>query len=387
MARREEYDLAKIRAQVKKKVDRERDPDEFRPPKAEEGKIYKYRFFILPPFRSGEKLSHATVASKTMEQFFIPTGAHFVDNKRHGCPRVIQEDSCAICQHAFDLMKETTDKDVRSKIAKDLLPATYYMVNIFFPNIDSNPEEIRGRVKWYNCPKTVFDMWMECLYRDSDGGDPESPEAFGLFYDELAAYTFELVVKKVGRGNNYEKSHFVTGAGITARPIARGKDGKVDESIIDKILAVRHDLFAKVPEVNQKDIARIASNLAAGGEFAENEAGGFDADETKQVKAAPKSKGIRPPVSSKSVQKPAPVVEDEQPPADDVPFDEGALAGEMPVDSAPVKSKPKVSKPVQKSEPVPDDEVVADAEGESADEPVGDSADDEVDSLLQQLRD
>ena len=183
MARTSKYDIHRIRKQVKDKVGKHSDPTEFRPPKAEDGAPpIQSRFFILPPFAEGDELATGN-AEQGMEEFFLRNGSHYIDNKRLGCPRVINEGKCDICQHGFDLMKETENKDERRDIAKRLLPGTYMMVNIYFPNIDKNPENLRGQVRWYNCPKTVFDMWEDCLFRDDDGGDPQEPLPFlgGIF--------------------------------------------------------------------------------------------------------------------------------------------------------------------------------------------------------------
>ena len=189
------YDINKIRQQVRKKVGKDQDPDEFKPPKADSEIAKKYRFFVLPP-------------TSNMETFFVPHASHYIDNSKIGCPRIINDEKCPICQHGFDLMQDVTSKDERSKIARNLLSSAYYMVNIYFPPIDPNPEELRGKVFFYNASKTVMDLWTNCLNRD-DAGDEQDPQAHGIFFDENDACLFQLAVKKAGFGNDYKESKFI----------------------------------------------------------------------------------------------------------------------------------------------------------------------------------
>ena len=379
MARRDKYDIHKIRDQVKKKVGKHSDPFEFKPPKAEDGKTpIKFRFYILPPFEEGDELATAA-AEQSMDEFFLRNGSHYIDNKRHGCPRVINDDGCGVCQHGFDLMSETTDRDQRRAIAQRLLPGTYYMVNIYFPNCKPNPEELRGQVRWYNCPKTVFDMWEDCLFRDDDGGDPQEPLPFGVFYDEENAYLFQLEVVKQGQGNNYGKSKFFVTESMQTRPLS-GKADAPDEAKIAEILAKRHNLFDKLPDVVPADIERVARNLSGDEGDEGDPGGGFDADETKpdDEKAATrkakeaerkskKKTGLKPNVAESSAKP-------KEEPADD-PDDLGDLVDEGP--SAPAEE------PVAGE--IPADEPPFEENESNSEKGAGD--DDDVDALLEQLGD
>src|SRR4051794_26319757 len=97
------YDIDAIRAQVRKKMGGGgKDPNEFRPPKAEDGKEVHYRFFILPGFSAGDTLS-AGEAARSMDLFFVDSGSHYIENKIWGCPRVIDGDPCELCDYAFGL--------------------------------------------------------------------------------------------------------------------------------------------------------------------------------------------------------------------------------------------------------------------------------------------
>jgi len=369
MSRSGKYDIHKIRNQVREKVGKKKDPTEFRPPKAEDGQpAIQFRFFVLPPFAEGDELATGP-ATQGMEEFFIRNGSHYLDNKRLGCPRVINDDECPICQHGFDLMKETEVKDQRRDIAKRLLPGTYYMVNIYFPNIDKNPEELRGQVRWYNCPKTVFDIWEDCLYRDDDGGDPQEPLPFGVFYDEEEAYLFRLEVVKQGQANSYTKSKFFLTESLQAVPIG-GKAGHPDHKKIIEILSKRHDLFDKVPDVSAADIEGVARNLTGDGD---DSSSGFDADETQDKKVVKERKtkkksGLKPAVSESSASTKTKVK-----PVDDV----DDLAG---LDEEPVK-EPVVGEVPADEEP-PFNEKEAEPEARE-----NDGDDDDVDALLDQLGD
>jgi hypothetical protein len=405
------YDIDTIRQQVKAKLKKGKDPTEFRAPKMDEGKTAKFRFYVLPPLQEGDVCNGGKlVCERSMELFAIPTGAHYIDNKRIGCPRIINEEECAICQYGFDLLSEvdgttTEGKKKRSEISKNLLPAQYHLVNLYFSEGDFNPEEVRGKVLWWNAPKTVVDTWLECLYRDDDGGDQLELLAYGIFFDECHACQFQLEVCKDGQMNSYKKSKFLPGK----RPIAIDKNTKkIDMKRIKEILDKRHNLWEKMPEINQEEVARVAAVLS-GRAAARSNAGGFDRDEeaaeetagetvqeaapVKAAKPVVKSVATKPvvkPVATKPVVKPV---------------------ATKPVATKPVATKPVATKPkkeeLPKEEPgeetypdedadlageVPADEVVAEEVTEEAAEAVveetadeSDAVDSEIDRMLGEL--
>jgi hypothetical protein len=142
------------------------------------------------------------------------------------------------------------------------MPATYYMVNIYFPNIKTNPEDLRGRVMFYNAPKTCCDMWVNTILRDGSG-DADDPQAHGAFFDENAGFMFELQILKNGRQNGYKTSKFVVGDGNPV-PFLKNEDGTPDKKGLLKLLEQRHDLWLKVEKPDQDKIKKIASVMIDG---------------------------------------------------------------------------------------------------------------------------
>lgn len=303
------YDVDAVRKKMQEKQgSRFKDPQEFRPPAAKDGETLRYRFFILPPMQQGDKCFDGQ-ASRSMDLFYLQNGSHWVNNKSHACPRVHDEEDCPFCQFGFDRMTETDDKDRRREIAKQWLPRTMYAVNIFFPKDGVNPDDVAGKVLWMNAPKQVFDLWEACVMSDSPG-DPSDPQAFGVFYDENAAYLFQLSISKKNKWNDYTKSKFLANV---KQPLVVDKAGKPVEQIIQKILANRHDLYTKFHARDKDELAKLAKSLTSG-EPQEGEAqdGGFDEDETKKPAAAPKTEKAppkaktAPPVIEEAVAAPAP---------------------------------------------------------------------------------
>ena len=305
------YDIEAIRQQVKKRLKREKDPTEFRPDKAKDGQTIKYRFYVLPPIQEGDTICDSKQTSKhSMSLFCLQSGVHWIENKQLGCPRVVNEEDCEICTYAFDLMKDIpagteVGKAERSKVRKALLPGEYSKVNIYFVYSDTNPESLRGQVLWFNAPKTVVDIWMACLYRDDDGGDPEEPLAYGVFFDEMCAPQFQLECTKNGDYNDYKTSKFLTSK---KRPIALLEDGSPDLKRIKLILAKRHNLFEKMPEVDHAEIRRIAANLAGKGVPVKN----FDQDENVEP-AKTKTKAKSEVSDERPVQSKKPKNDDDKP--------------------------------------------------------------------------
>ena len=259
------YDVKQIRQKMKEKKGYAKDPLQFIPPNVKDDDSVKFRFYILPPLREGENVFGGDVASKSMELFYIQNGDHWIDRRPYPCPKLHDGDDCPMCNLGFDLMNETTDRNERSAIARKHLPQTKYAVNIYFPNSKSVPEEYRGKTMWYNAPKTVLDIWEECIYKDAEG-DPEDPQAFGCFYDEEEAYLFQLEVVKNGEWNDYKKSKFLTNVG--KNPVS--KDTKA-------VLALRHDLYSKF---SPRDVEAIKGKVNS---FVNKEEDGFDEEEKSVV--------------------------------------------------------------------------------------------------------
>lgn len=256
------YDIEKIRRKMAAKVDgRRSDPFEFRPPKAKSEEVLKYRFYILPDLVKGDKVNGG-LASCDMDTFVVKHGQHWVNNKPHPCPRLFNDEECEMCQAGFDALAEIpkSDKAKRQAVVRQFLSSSVFAGNIYFPPIDPNPEELRGRVCWYNAPKQVFDMWYAALNRN-DGGDADDPEAHGVIYNPYGAFLFQLVAKKGGDYNEYKASKFIAAAG--AHPIVM-VGGKPDEAAIQKILDSRHDLFTKIEVPDPQKIHQLYQNIMHG---------------------------------------------------------------------------------------------------------------------------
>lgn len=377
------YDVEAIRKKIKQSMaGKFSDPDEFRPEKAKSAtEPVKYRFFVLPPLVEGDVLKSGKVARGMDSQFFVAHGNHWVNDKPYPCPRLAQTDRCPICDFGFDLLKDESVKNndaKRQAILKQWMPTQYFMMNIFFANFKENPEDLRSRVMFYNAPKTVIDVCTACLMRD-DAGDPESPEAFGVFYDENAAFPFELQVLKQGRNNSYKTSKFLA----TPRSIVRNNDGSMNPAGIAAALAARHNLHQKIEMPDMAKIQRVFEVMQNGDDSGFDGKAGFDADETT---AASPHAGKFDPNSGKSgvAAVPAKKVAVAPKPVAKKPLGEEEDVATL-VETAAVK-KPAVS-PTKKAVPA-SVEPLADEMPIESDEGSGDGVDkDEIDNLLGQLDD
>jgi len=269
------YDVDQIRKKMQeKKGSRFKDVNEFRPPKAKEGEKLRYRFFVLPPLKKGDDCADGK-ASRSMDLFYVQNGSHWVNNKSHACPRVHDEEDCTMCQLGFDLISETEIKERRSEIAKQFLPRTQYAVNIYFPADKVNPDDVKGKIMWMNTSKQIYDKFEHCVMNDSEG-DPEDPQAFGVFYDEEGAYLFQLSIElKNKKWNDYTDSKFLANAGRI--PLST----KLEK--LAKILAGRHDLFTKFQERDAAIMNDLVKQLQSGDGTSNNS--GFDEDESNSKPA------------------------------------------------------------------------------------------------------
>jgi hypothetical protein len=274
--------LRRVREKIQqKKGGRQKDPNEWRPPQVEEGKELKLKGFILPPISPDDRVASGQAEGDMNGLFYFQVGDHWINNKKFPCPRVYDNEECPYCQLGFDLMKEVEDKKARSELAKNYLPKTSYVVNVYFPPYKTTPEDLRGKVVYYAAPKTIFDVFDKCLNRDDAGDDSDTPEPFGMFYDETDAYPFLFHITKKGDYNDYTQCKFLA----TARgPIAD------DPQKIAEILARRHDIPMKYPQRTPENMAQLekfVEDLLKGstddGEGGGGKGGsGFDSDEVEQ---------------------------------------------------------------------------------------------------------
>jgi len=269
--------LERVRAKMAaKKGGRARDPNQWRPPQVKEGDIFKAKGFFMPPLKKGDRCATGICEHDMEELFYLQVGMHWIDRKPYPCPRVFDGDECDYCTLGFKLLQETGDKELRKQIGREYLPRTLYAVNVYFPKLKENPEELRGRVVYYEAPKTVFDKMDECITREDDGGDPDDPQAWGFFYMADGAYPFLWKINHKAGYNNYADSKFIP----KLQPIAKSAKG------IEEILSMRHDLVSKYP-ARTKETHNKLSNLARSvlsddsvQKSSETKNDGFDEDET-----------------------------------------------------------------------------------------------------------
>jgi hypothetical protein len=256
----DKYDVAKIRkaldATLKQK---HKDPTAFLPPKAKAGEEHLYRFFVLPPLQRGDKCANG-VASNSMDSFLINAGTHFYNKKAYACSRVTpfatDEDICPICDIGFKLLGEATTKEEKQRISKVWMPWVKYYINIYFPK-KTKQEDLAGKVLVYGANKTVIDVMTSCIYND-DEGDEYQPKPCGIFYNENAAYLFQLSYKLKGDFNTYEASSFIVNSKIGKMPIAAS-----DEEI-QAILDSRYDLFLRCEKPNMAELNKLSSIMLEG---------------------------------------------------------------------------------------------------------------------------
>lgn len=344
------YDINAIRAKLKQTMSGKfNDPDEFKPEKASSTTDpTKYRFFILPPLFKGDELKSGTVG-KSMEQFFISHANHWIQDKPHACPRVWDGEHCKICQFGFDLLKEDKyrqDENARREVIRQYMPTQYNMVNIYFTNWKGNPEDLRGKVKFFNASKTLFDQWTSTLMKE-DSGDPDDPQAYGVFFDENAGFVYELQVLKQGRQNSYKTSKFLANGGKPV-PMIANNDGSANTEMLGKLLRLRHNLWDKIEAPDQSKITKIFNTIVHGDDADDD--GGFD--QSVQTESKP---------AAKPAAKPEPKAEE---PANTL-ADDDVVTNSL-ADEAPLKDEPK-----------PEAAAVTSDDGD----------DDDIDSLLSQLED
>lgn len=252
------------------------DPAEFKAPKVDFKKSKSLKFIVLPPLEVGETC--ATGENKTdMENIWsYRIGTHWINNRPYSCPRIFNNEKCPYCNLGFSLLEDEADEDRRREIAKLYLPRVTHATNVYFPPYESNPEDLRGKVKWYNITqKTVYKKMTDTFMRneeDATGDTPEETKAFGFFYLPDESYVFNMKITHKGGYNNYDLSDFLPS---TKGPIADTQDE------INRILSQRHDLGSKFTEPNVEvlqDLANKAQGLVT--EEGGSSDNGFDEEES-----------------------------------------------------------------------------------------------------------
>jgi hypothetical protein len=347
--------LKKVRAKAAEQKNTRKDPDEFRVPKITDNKETKeYIFFILPDLQAGDQC-RTGVCENGMENYYYENGFHWFDNQKYECPRIHDHDSCPMCDMGFELMKDSDDKDYKQKISSKYLARGHYAVNIYFLNAQKNPEELRGKVMWYNAPRTIFEKWDQCINND-DPGDDVDPKACGIFYHpQEGCYAFKLIAKKKGDWNTYEESLFLA---KTFAPLAV-KDGAPDDERIAEILAQRHWLPSKFASRNVEKLQALVNKISAAEQGADDEENINEEAPAATAKPAAKPAGLKaPPTTAKPAPAPkAEVAEEVGETAETAETSE--VEDEVVEDAPPAKpapapaAKPKPAAPAAAAKPAP----------------------------------
>lgn len=240
--------LEKMRSRMKKKGGYFNDPTEFRPPRVKKGESLVYKFFVLPPVEAGDKTKDGK-ATRSEDFIWVNSNKHKIGRKYIPCPREHTENTdCPVCDLASELFDTTEDKAERSDIARNFLPNNGYMINIYFPNIKTNPEDLRGKVCWMRVGKTIYDIFEECIYADNEG-DSDAPRAFGDFTCSDEAHLFVFKIKLKNSYNNYDNSMF----SVKKQPIAKTSEK------IEVILNQRFDLrvHCEIDKFTEEDLAAM----------------------------------------------------------------------------------------------------------------------------------
>jgi hypothetical protein len=258
------YDIDAMRKKLNQMTGKQMDADEFRPKKNESTtEPIKYRFYVLPPLLEGDALKSGVV-KKAMDLFYIKHGSHWINNRPHPCPRAAgSADKCPVCQFGFDQMRDEKDEDKRRKIRSDWMPSENYLVNVYFTNWKGNPEELRGKIKFFNATSTCFKLWSQALERE-DSGDPDEPEAFGAFFDENNGSLFELSVLKQGKNNSYATSAFRK---EKSGPMVVDADGKPNTKGLAALLKLRVNLWEKVQMPDAGALKSLLNSVINGDEY------------------------------------------------------------------------------------------------------------------------
>jgi len=176
---------------------RQLDPTEFKPANVASGEEVNYYMAILP-FDDEDDVP------------IYRNGQHWINRKSYECPRIHNDIDCPLCTKAFDTMKQYKEKEKRSNIAKTLLSKEMWAINVYMLDSKSNPENVRGKVMWWNSKYSVQQIFQACVESNPATEDGAfEPVAGGAFWDYKSGYIFNLKVKSKNGYNNYEASKFV----------------------------------------------------------------------------------------------------------------------------------------------------------------------------------
>ena len=364
--------LKQMRAEQARKS--KKDPDEFRCPQVKEKERLELYFKVLPPLEEGEACATG-VSSRKYSLWYYENGAHYINKNREECPRIHDNGECDMCQLGFDLLGETEDKELRKTISNKHLARAQYGINVYFLNIAKNPENVRGKVMWYNAQRTVWERMNNCMMND-DPGDENDPKACGVFFhpwDKHGTYTFKLVATHKGEFNDYSESIFLP---KTQGPLVADKSGEPDKKAIQAILDKRHDIAAKFKARDPKKLKKLTEEIKASSQ-------GDDSDEQEGVEKIP---GVQKGVPKTSMPKPSlpkKPAEKKPEPEDDLTEPPHEELEESKANHEPAEEKVE-EKAEEKPEPDPEPETKP-AKPESKDEePVDD--DEELKQIMNEIK-
>jgi hypothetical protein len=353
MITKEEIEKIRKRMLDKKGGGFRRDPTKFSVEKAKlpkSGAIVTYKLRLLPPVNKGDKVldGDKLVVAESDVDWAVEHGSHYINNRFYECPRIGDGGTCPVCDIGFGLFKKVSDKDKRSDIAKAYLSKGAWAVNAYFLNVQTNPEEIRGKVMWLDLNKSLYDICDQCIMADDAGNNEDDPKAFGAFFDEDEGFVLQMEVRLDNQFASYKTSKFLP---RTAGPLVKTAEGTADAARIKEILSRRQILPRRFEKVNLDELTKIAATIG------DDDDGAAEVEETAASVVRPGSKGRPLPAvveeeeeapaapAPKAKSKPVPVQEEEEPVA----------AAPTSEEEEPVVAKPKplaAKKPAKPAEPV-----------------------------------
>jgi hypothetical protein len=262
--------LAKIRAQVNRNEGtRINDPHKFTPSSLRPKEEKSWYFIVLPGVEKGDDVNGGKKAVRGMDGLpYIKTAQHWLEHEKKllECPRVMLKEKCAMCDTGFSLLDGVEDQAQRSAIRDKFLPRENVVINAYFPPIDGQPDELKGKVMWFPVgQRKVYNKFFECLNRDKPASGSLKKQAYGIFWpfndaesgQENVCYIYEIhATRKAGtKYNDYDGSDFL----VESRgPITNFIPSS---TTYQEILAQRHDLWSKYREPDGARIQAAANDI------------------------------------------------------------------------------------------------------------------------------
>ncbi len=290
--------LAKVRAKMNQNEgSRASDPFKFSPTSLRPKEEKSWFFIVLPGLEKGDTVAGGKRASRGTDGLpYIKVGQHWIASEKKvlECPRVMSKEKCGLCNLGFELLKEIDPSDLaqRSEVREKYLPREQTVVNVYFPpDIEGQPEEVKGKVMWFPVgQRKISNKFFECVKRDKPTGIKK--EAHGIFwpFDDAESgkknlcYVFLAHATRKGgtKYNDYDGSDFVAD---TFGPIEQWLP---QGTTFEDIMSQRHDLWSKFQEPDgakiQAVLNQMAKSFGASSNESSNDDGGGDAPITEEEK-------------------------------------------------------------------------------------------------------